>query len=344
MVITIYFIATSLPDRLALVRDALLLKHPSELTIGVLESALKDVESNLYSVASASELGVAGGAAKVQAATEAMEVALRAVVAGVARVGGAPGAASSDSPTAAGGGAARVSRAPARLPATGARVAAWYLTQRQQQQGQQQGQQKRSRPCQLSRGDAHPPFPYIDQTGTCGGFRCDCRHPQGQCFAELTDTLRAAYVVDGPAPDWLPFVHSHSAALWAMSASQLFDLLGTPHAMYAIVESSASDSIYSRVFSLCAIVDSVPVASVGTFLGTSLGAAPEDASLSFPLDSGASHCFFRDHTTLTPLPAPVSVALADPTSGLVTARYTNTLPSPAVPSGFLTGFHVPSFS
>ncbi|CAI7869784.1 unnamed protein product [Closterium sp. NIES-53] len=54
MAITIYFIATSLPDRLASVHDALLLKHPSELTIEVLESALKDVKSNLHSVASAS--------------------------------------------------------------------------------------------------------------------------------------------------------------------------------------------------------------------------------------------------------------------------------------------------
>ncbi|CAI5973544.1 unnamed protein product [Closterium sp. NIES-65] len=54
MAINIYFIATSLPDRLASVRDTLLLKHPSELTIEVLESALKDVESNLRSVASAS--------------------------------------------------------------------------------------------------------------------------------------------------------------------------------------------------------------------------------------------------------------------------------------------------
>ncbi|CAI7872576.1 unnamed protein product [Closterium sp. NIES-53] len=54
MAITIYFIATSLPDRLATVRDTILLKHPSELTIAVLEAALKDIESNLRSVASAS--------------------------------------------------------------------------------------------------------------------------------------------------------------------------------------------------------------------------------------------------------------------------------------------------
>ncbi|CAI7805817.1 unnamed protein product [Closterium sp. NIES-53] len=129
-----------------------------------------------------------------------------------------------------------------------------------------------------------------------------------------------------------------------MSASHLLDLLGTHHAMYAVVDSSASDSVYSRVFSLGATVDPVPVASVGTCLGTSPGAAQEDALLSFTLDSGKSPFFFRDHTSLTLLPALVSVALADPTSGPVTARYTTTLPCPAVPSGFLTGFHVPLFS
>ncbi|CAI7931146.1 unnamed protein product [Closterium sp. NIES-54] len=129
-----------------------------------------------------------------------------------------------------------------------------------------------------------------------------------------------------------------------MSASQLVGLFGTPHAMYAVVDSSASDSVYSSVVSLGASLAEVLIASVGTCVDTSPRAALEDASLSFTLDSGASHCFFRDCTTLTPLPTPVSVALADPTSGPVTARYTTTLPCPAVPSGSLTGFHVPSFS
>ncbi|CAI7866974.1 unnamed protein product [Closterium sp. NIES-54] len=54
MAITIHFIATSLPDRLAPVRDELLWKHPSELTIDVLETTLKDIKSNIRSVASAS--------------------------------------------------------------------------------------------------------------------------------------------------------------------------------------------------------------------------------------------------------------------------------------------------
>ncbi|CAI7862760.1 unnamed protein product [Closterium sp. NIES-53] len=129
-----------------------------------------------------------------------------------------------------------------------------------------------------------------------------------------------------------------------MSASQLVDLFGTPDTMYAVVDSSASDSVYLSVVSLGASLAEVLVASVGTCVDTSLGAAPKDASLSYTLDSGASHCFFHDRMTLTPLPTPVFVALADPTSGPVTARYTTTLPCPAVPSGSLTVFHVPSFS
>ncbi|CAI7863392.1 unnamed protein product, partial [Closterium sp. NIES-53] len=95
MAITIYFITTSLPDRLALVRDVFLLKNPSKLTIAILESALKDIKRNLCSVASASgavppdcstELGVAGGAARVRAAAEAVEVALRAAAGAAAGV------------------------------------------------------------------------------------------------------------------------------------------------------------------------------------------------------------------------------------------------------------------
>ncbi|CAI7799511.1 unnamed protein product [Closterium sp. NIES-53] len=286
MAITIYFIATSLPDRLASVRDALLLKHPSELTIEVLESALKDVESNLRSVASASGVvppplfhectlllrilrglgvGVAGGAVRVRVeAAEAVGVTWRAAAAGV-------------------------------------QALEERLVQR-------------------------PVTPLLQLVEVTPRF---VSHPQVPAAASLVAT--ATHRTYGPA-------------LWGMSASQLVDLLGTPHAMYAVVDSSASDSVYSSVVSLGTSLGELPVASVGTCVDTSPGAAPEDASPSFTLDSGASHRFFRDRTTLTPLPTPVSVAQADPTSGPVTARYTTKLPFPAVPSGSLTGFHVPSFS
>ncbi|CAI7799051.1 unnamed protein product [Closterium sp. NIES-53] len=68
------------------------------------------------------------------------------------------------------------------------------------------------------------------------------------------------------------------------------------------------------------------------------------ASLSSMLDLGASQCFFRDHTSVTPLSAPVPVAPADPSSGPAVARSSTSLPCPAVPSDFLTGLYIPSFS
>ncbi|CAI5458135.1 unnamed protein product [Closterium sp. Yama58-4] len=116
------------------------------------------------------------------------------------------------------------------------------------------------------------------------------------------------------------------------------------YAMYADVDYSAAGSVYLPVPS----VGSLPVARVGAGVGsclaTSTGAPSADASLSFTLDSGATQCFFRDSTTLTPLSAPVSVALADPSSGPVIATHATTLSCPAAPSGSLTGLHVPTFS
>ncbi|CAI7896549.1 unnamed protein product [Closterium sp. NIES-54] len=77
---------------------------------------------------------------------------------------------------------------------------------------------------------------------------------------------------------------------------------------------------------------------------TALGAAPAQALHTFTLDSGASCCFFRDSTILTPLPAPVPVRLADPSGGPVVARSSTVLPCPVVPSSSLSGLHLPSFS
>ncbi|CAI7780047.1 unnamed protein product [Closterium sp. NIES-54] len=62
------------------------------------------------------------------------------------------------------------------------------------------------------------------------------------------------------------------------------------------------------------------------------------------LDSGASLCFFRDSTTLTPLPAPVPIRLADPSGGTVVAHSSTVLSCPATPSGSLPGLHLPLFS
>ncbi|CAI7747419.1 unnamed protein product [Closterium sp. NIES-53] len=78
--------------------------------------------------------------------------------------------------------------------------------------------------------------------------------------------------------------------------------------------------------------------------GTPPGTTPAEALHTFTLDSGASRCFFRDSTTLTPLPALVPVRLADPSGGPVVASSSTVLPCPAVPSGSLSGLHLLSFS
>ncbi|CAI7731481.1 unnamed protein product [Closterium sp. NIES-53] len=78
--------------------------------------------------------------------------------------------------------------------------------------------------------------------------------------------------------------------------------------------------------------------------GTLPSTAPAQALHTFTLDSGASRCFFRDSTTLTPLPAPVPVILADPSGGPVVARSSTIFPCLAVPSDSLSGLHLPSFS
>ncbi|CAI7804866.1 unnamed protein product, partial [Closterium sp. NIES-54] len=90
---------------------------------------------------------------------------------------------------------------------------------------------------------------------------------------------------------------------------------------------------------------SIAAAALGASAsGTSPGTAPAKALHTFTLDSGASRCFFRDSTTLTPLPALVPVRLADPSGGPNVARSSTVLPCPAVPSSSLSGLHLPSFS
>ncbi|CAI7798378.1 unnamed protein product [Closterium sp. NIES-53] len=78
--------------------------------------------------------------------------------------------------------------------------------------------------------------------------------------------------------------------------------------------------------------------------GTPPGTGPAEALHTFTLDSGASRCFFRDSTSLTPLPAPVLLRLADPFGGPVVARSSTVLPCPAVPSGSLSNLYLLSFS
>ncbi|CAI7781924.1 unnamed protein product [Closterium sp. NIES-54] len=126
------------------------------------------------------------------------------------------------------------------------------------------------------------------------------------------------------------------------SGVTIFDLDfdGILSAMYAL-SASAEGDCYRCVLPNPGIAAAALGASES---GTLLGTAPAQALHTFTLDSGASRCFFRDRTTLTPLPAPVPVRLADPSGGPVVARSSIVLPCPAVPSGSLSGLHLPLFS
>ncbi|CAI7799026.1 unnamed protein product [Closterium sp. NIES-53] len=126
-------------------------------------------------------------------------------------------------------------------------------------------------------------------------------------------------------------------------------------AMYAVTDSAEGDS-YLYVppdpgFQAAALGANESAApgtgeSVASSAGESTlsGTTPTGALHTFTLDSGASHSFFRDSTTLTPLSRPVAVSLANPSGGPVLAHSSTVLPCPAAPSGLLSGLHLPSFS
>ncbi|CAI7823035.1 unnamed protein product, partial [Closterium sp. NIES-54] len=109
-------------------------------------------------------------------------------------------------------------------------------------------------------------------------------------------------------------------------------------AMYALSVSAEGDCY------LCVPPDQVKeAAALGASESSLPSTAPAKALHTFTLDSGASRCFFRDSTTLTPLPASVPVRHADPSGGPVLAHSSIVLPCPTVPSSSLSGLHLPSF-
>ncbi|CAI7884499.1 unnamed protein product, partial [Closterium sp. NIES-54] len=176
--------------------------------------------------------------------------------------------------------------------------------------------------------------PYVIRTGdragqTCGTFG----HTLSRCFSCLSDTWRAEFGDATELPRWLELARQR-VDIFALD----YDAILT--AMYALSASAEGDS------SRCVPPDPGVAAAAlcASASGTPPGTAPAEALHSFTLDSGASRCFFCDSTTLTPLPAPVSVRLAHPSGGPLVARSSTVLQCPAVPSGSLSGLHLPSFS
>ncbi|CAI7849783.1 unnamed protein product [Closterium sp. NIES-53] len=162
---------------------------------------------------------------------------------------------------------------------------------------------------------------------------CGRLHTQHRCFSRLDDAWRAEFGDEVERPRWADLLRS-GVAIFEL----YFDVILS--AMYALSVSVEGDC-YRCVPPDPGIEAAALAASES---GTLPGTAPAEALHTFTLDSGASCCFFRDITTLTPLPAPVPVQKADPFGAPVVACSSTVLLCPAVPSGSLSGLHLPSFS
>ncbi|CAI7915345.1 unnamed protein product [Closterium sp. NIES-54] len=206
--------------------------------------------------------------------------------------------------------------------------------------GQRQQQQRLSEtpsPQQLREwflcGASGGSCPYVIRTGDRAGQTCGRLHTQHPCFSRLNDAWRAEFGDDVELPRWADLFKSRIAIF----DLDFDDILS---AMYALSLSAEGDCYR------CMPPDpGIAAAALGASeFGTLPGIAPAEALHTFTLNSGASRCFFRDSTTLTPLPAPVPVRLADPSMGPVVAHSSIVLPCPAVPSSSLSSLHLPSFS
>ncbi|CAI7932679.1 unnamed protein product [Closterium sp. NIES-54] len=146
------------------------------------------------------------------------------------------------------------------------------------------------------------------------------------------DAWRAEFGDEAERPRWAELLRS-GVAIFDLDYDAILA------AMYAL-SVSAEGECY-----LCVPPDpGIEAAALGASESALPGTAPAEALHTFLLDSGASRCFFHDSTTLTPLSAPVPVRLAEPSGGPVLASSSTVLPCPAVPSGSLSGLHLPSFS
>ncbi|CAI7764655.1 unnamed protein product [Closterium sp. NIES-54] len=178
----------------------------------------------------------------------------------------------------------------------------------------------------------HGSCPYVIRTGDRAGQTCGKPHTQHRCFSRLDDAWRAEFDDEVECPRW-------AELLWSGVAIFDLDYDTILAAMYALSVSAEGDCY------LCVPPDpGIEAAALGASESVLPGTAPAEALHTFTLDSGASRCFFRDSTTLTPLSAPVPVRLADPSGGPVLAHSSSVLPCLAVPSGSLSSLHLPSFS
>ncbi|CAI7869370.1 unnamed protein product [Closterium sp. NIES-53] len=128
----------------------------------------------------------------------------------------------------------------------------------------------------------------------------------------------------------------------ALGASESATTLGASESTTAL---GASESAAALGASESAATPNASESAValGARVSPTTGPSSAEALHTFTLDSSTSRCFFHGCIALTPLVVAVPVSLADPTGGQVVAQASTVLPCPTVPSGSLSGLHLPTF-
>ncbi|CAI7846961.1 unnamed protein product [Closterium sp. NIES-53] len=381
MFITLYFIVTRLPDSLRSVRDQLLSLDPTVLTIELLEQHILAAETSVVTVGaargtprttffegcspspfvpsyasaaavnvpSAEDVGAASASAKRRNSKgkggRGGGGGSRSGGGGSSGGGGGSGGGGSSGGGGGsggftgGGGGSGGSGGSGRGGSGGGRTKAqrggFGGGQRQRQQCRSKTlvpQQLREWLFQRGASGGSVSCPYDIRTGDRAGQTKGKHHTQHRCFSHLDDAWRAEFGDEVKRPHRAELLRSGFAVIDLDYDAILF-------AMYALSASAEGDCY------LCVPPDpGIEAAALGASESSLSGSAPAEALHTFTQDSRASRCFFRDRTTLTPLPAPVPVRLANPSGGPAVAHSTTVLPCPAVPFGSLSGLHLPSFS
>ncbi|CAI7908886.1 unnamed protein product [Closterium sp. NIES-53] len=210
---------------------------------------------------------------------------------------------------------------------TGARRGGSGGGQRQQQQRRSETQSTQLRALLFQRGTSggSDSCPYVIRTSHRAGQTCGRLHTQHRGFFRLDVAWRAEFGDKVERPHWEDLLRTGVAIFDLDCDVILFD-------MYALSVSAEGDC-YRCVPPDPGIAAAALRASES---GTLPGSTPTEALHTFILDSGASRCFFRDSTTLTPLSTPVPVRLSNPSGGPVVARSSTVLSCLSVPSGPLS--------
>ncbi|CAI7782268.1 unnamed protein product [Closterium sp. NIES-54] len=292
MYIILYFIVTRLPDSLRAVRDHFLALDPTDLTVDLLEQhllAAESLTSGLLLLLVGSAAAARARVARVVAVAMGVVVveAVEAVEVAEVAVGVVAGVGASVAVL-----VAVVGVVVAVVAAEGVVEAAVVAVGVELFRGELLAVARGSSSSSVG---ARPLRPSSFVTG-------------------LISVGRLGFGHEAERPRWLELLRS-GVDIFALDYDAILP------AMYALSVSAEGDCY------LCVPPDpGIEAASLGASESALPGTAPAEALHTFIFDSGASRCFFRDSTTLTPLPAPVPVRLADPSGGLVLAHSSTVLP------------------